>query len=254
MARICFIFTFTDAPRLPGNRPSPEMPDAAGASNSGPARPDHPPDKWRPSGAPQPATGLRRTCGALPCTPPGPARSHPGQRGAPCGTARARPARRPICRCGIFFPCAGFNLHLFFLRPRGFLPAAQADFLRGFCGGGRACFFLPVKNTGSLRTRRGAAAAGILAFLRGQPARCGPPARIPGSVPAAARLPWATQKLPCPGHPGGARARFWRLIRGRRRVSPPGVRAAAGSFPGPQTPVRAAAPGQPAAVRRTGGW
>lgn len=85
------------------------------------------------------------------------------------------------------------------------MPAAQADLLRGFCGGGRACFFFAGKKYRQPRARRGAEAARILEFLLGPPARCGPPcapAQIPGFPrrrPAAAKapLPRMSGRRPC---------------------------------------------------------
>ena len=165
------------------------------------------------------------------------------------GTNRACPRVNPRAQyffsapdliCSFFFAPGGF-----FCRRRRLISCA------GFAAAAGRVFFLPVKSTGNPEPGGGQKLPVFWNFCWGRlpdAARRARPRKF-RAFRAAARPP---QRLPCPGCPGGACARFWRLTGGRCGAPQPGVRAAAGSFPGPRTPVRAAAPGQPAAVRRTG--
>ncbi len=165
------------------------------------------------------------------------------------GTNRACPRVNP--RAQYFFSAPDLICSFFFAPGGFFCRRRRLISCTGFAAAARRVFFLPVKSTGNPEPGGGRKLPVFWNLCWAAcPMRPAVRARAnSGLVRAAARPP---QRLPCPGCPGGARARFWRLTGGRCGAPPPGVRAAAGSFPGPRTPVRAAAPGQPAAVRRTG--
>lgn len=167
----------------------------------------------------QPATGLPHACRTPPRTLPrrldrpaairdsGARLAVRHEQGLPAGQSAG----------AVFFFCAGFNLQLFFCARRFFLPAAQADLLHGFCGGGQACFFFAGKKYRQPRARRGAEAARILESLLGRLPDAARRAR-PRKFRACPRRRPAAAKAPLPRMSGRWRRLCLVLAPGRRAV------------------------------------